>query len=84
MRPNFVGVPKPSDLEWLKAEVVKRLKNKDALGLVLRIGATTIDTEVARALIPQVEHATSASQITSTLLAADFPERKRWASSPVR
>lgn len=84
VRLKFASAPSPANLEWLKAEVVKRLKKKDAFGVVLKIGATTIDSEPAQAIIPQVEQASSASQLISVLLAADFPERERWQLNPVR
>lgn len=84
VRLKFDGEPKSANLEWLKDEVEKRLRQKDAFGVVLKIGATTIDSEAALALIPQVEQAGSARQVINALLAADFPERKRWELNPVR
>jgi hypothetical protein len=84
VRLKFEGTPSPVILEWLKREVVERLRLKGAFGVVLRIGATTIDSKQACALIPQVEEAGSARQIINVLLAAEFPERERWEENPVR
>ncbi|MBM3845441.1 MAG: hypothetical protein FJ405_04025 [Verrucomicrobia bacterium] len=84
VRLKFEAAPSAANLDWLKGEVVKRLKKKDAFGVVLKIGATTIDSDPANALIPKVEQATSPSQIINVLLTADFPERQRWEQNPVR
>ena len=84
VRPKILGEPKAATLQFIKSEIGKRLQKPDALTITLKIGCATIDREVARALLPQVEQASSASHIINALLAADFPERQRWELNPVR
>lgn len=84
VRPTILGEPKPATLQFIKSELGKRLNKPDALTITLKIGCATIDREAARALIPQLEQATSPSQIINILLTVDFPERQRWEQNPAR
>jgi hypothetical protein len=84
VRLKFAEGPKAANIEWIRTEIVKRLQRKDAFTLVLKIGVTTIELDEARTLIPKVELASSAAEIISVLIAADFPERKQWESTPIR
>src|SRR4051794_22905573 len=43
VRLKFAGAPSVVNLDWLKSEVVRLLKKKDAFAVALKIGTTTID-----------------------------------------
>jgi hypothetical protein len=76
VQPNVCAPPTKADLSWTKSEVLKRLRSKaTVVAIVVNRLCTIIDRGEARRTGTVVETASSISEIISTLLSMDFPEK---------
>jgi hypothetical protein len=78
--PTISAKPKPTDLDVLKSEIVKRVRNRGCVTLKLKCFCTIIEPDEARRTATAIQTACSIPEIIGKLLAMDFPEKKRLQS----